>query len=126
MQTLIDAVGPIKVRLDELIDVADGRFVAWTRMGGESAASDPPYTQSFAVVQRLRDGLVIEAEYYLDGGRPVWTTTAVRSGTAALLLWAKSDSGILGGRCRGECPSLKRRGGDMTRSGRQRSAQENG
>jgi ketosteroid isomerase-like protein len=66
MQTLIDAVGPIKVRLDELIDVGDGRFVACTRMVGESAASDPPYTQSFAVVQRLRDGLVIEADYYLD------------------------------------------------------------
>jgi ketosteroid isomerase-like protein len=33
---------------------------------GESAASDPPYTQSFAVVQRMRDGLVIEADYYLD------------------------------------------------------------
>ena len=66
MQTLIDAMGPIKVRLDELIDVGDGRFVACTRMVGESAASDPPYTQSFAVVQRLRDGLVIEADYYLD------------------------------------------------------------
>jgi len=66
MQTLIDAVGPIKVRLDELIDVGDGRFVACTRMVGESAASDPPYTQSFAVMQRLRDGLVIEADYYLD------------------------------------------------------------
>jgi ketosteroid isomerase-like protein len=66
MQTLIDAVGPIQVRLDELIDVGDGRFVACTRMVGESAASDPPYTQSFAVVQRLRDGLVIEADYYLD------------------------------------------------------------
>lgn len=66
MQSLIDAVGPIKVRLDELIDVGDGRFVACTRMIGESAASDPPYTQSFAVVQRLRDGLVIEADYYLD------------------------------------------------------------
>src|SRR5215204_1226321 len=66
MQTLIDAVGPIKVRLDELIDVGDGRFVACTRMVGESAASDRPYTQSFAVVQRLEDGLVIEADYYLD------------------------------------------------------------
>jgi ketosteroid isomerase-like protein len=66
MQTLVDAVGPIQVRLDELIDVGDGRFVACTRMVGESAASDPPYTQSFAVVQRLRDGLVIEADYYLD------------------------------------------------------------
>jgi ketosteroid isomerase-like protein len=66
MQALIDLVGPIEVRLDELIDVGDGRFVACTRMVGESAASDPPYTQSFAVVQRLRDGLIIEADYYLD------------------------------------------------------------
>jgi len=66
MEALIDLVGPIKVRLDELIDVGDGRFVACTRMVGESAASDPPYTQSFAVVQRLRDGLIVEADYYLD------------------------------------------------------------
>jgi ketosteroid isomerase-like protein len=66
MEALVDLVGPIKVRLEELIDVGDGRFVACTRMVGESAASDPPYTQSFAVVQRMRDGLVIEADYYLD------------------------------------------------------------
>ena len=26
----------------------------------------PPYTQSFAVVHRLRDGLIVEADYYLD------------------------------------------------------------
>jgi len=69
MQALVALVGPIKVRLDKLIDVGDGRFVACTRMVGESAASDPPYTQSFAVVQRLRDGLVVEAEYYLDRGQ---------------------------------------------------------
>ena len=66
MQALVDLMGPIKVRLDELIDVGDGRIVACARMVGESAASDPPYTQSFAVVQRLRDGLVVEADYYLD------------------------------------------------------------
>jgi ketosteroid isomerase-like protein len=66
MQALIELVGPIKVRLEELIDVGDGRFVACVRMVGESAASDPPYTQSFAVAQRLRDGLVIEADYYLE------------------------------------------------------------
>jgi ketosteroid isomerase-like protein len=63
MQALIDVAGPIKVRLDELIDVGDGRFVACTRMVGES---DRPYTQSFAVVHRLEDGLVTEADYYLD------------------------------------------------------------
>jgi ketosteroid isomerase-like protein len=66
MQTLVDLVGPIKVRLEELIDVGDGRFVACTRMVGKSAANDPPYTQSFAVVHRMRDGLIVEADYYLD------------------------------------------------------------
>ena len=66
MQALIDLVGPIKVSLEELIDVGDGRFVASIRMVGQSAASHPPYTQSFAVVQRLRDGLIVEADYYLD------------------------------------------------------------
>jgi ketosteroid isomerase-like protein len=65
MRTLIDLVGPIEVHLDELIDVGDGRFVACTRMVGEGA-SDAPYTQSFAVVHRVRDGLIVEADYYLD------------------------------------------------------------
>jgi ketosteroid isomerase-like protein len=66
MQTLVDLVGPIKVHLDELIEVDDGRFIACTRMVGDSASSELSYTQSFAVVHRLRDGLVIEADYYLD------------------------------------------------------------
>ena len=66
MQSLVELVGPITVHLDELIDVGDGRFVANTRMVGESATSNPPYTQEFAVVQRLRDGLIVEADYYLD------------------------------------------------------------
>src|SRR5215218_4258158 len=35
MQSLIDLLGPIEVRLDDLIDVGDGRFVACTRMGGQ-------------------------------------------------------------------------------------------
>ena len=64
MQSLIDLVGPIEVHLDELIDLPDGRFVACTTMVGQGA--DAPYTQSFAVVHRLRDGLVVEADYYLD------------------------------------------------------------
>jgi ketosteroid isomerase-like protein len=64
MRSLVELVGPIEVRLDELIDVGDGRFVACTSMVGESA--DAPYTQSFAVVHRLRDGLIVEADYYLD------------------------------------------------------------
>jgi ketosteroid isomerase-like protein len=65
MRALIDLVGPIEVRLDDLIEVGDGRFVACTRIVGQSA-SDAPYTQSFAVVHRLRDGLIVEADYYLD------------------------------------------------------------
>jgi ketosteroid isomerase-like protein len=65
MQDLVDLLGPIEVRLDDLIEVGDGRFVACTRMVGQSA-SDAPYTQSFAVVHRLRDGLIVEADYYLD------------------------------------------------------------
>jgi ketosteroid isomerase-like protein len=64
MQSLIGLLGPIEVGLDELIDVGDGRFVACTSMVGQGA--DAPYTQSFAVVQRLRDGLIVEADYYLD------------------------------------------------------------
>src|SRR5215208_2785925 len=66
MQSLVELVGPITVHLDELIDVGDGRFVANTRMVGESAKGNPPYTQEFAVVQRVRDGLVVEADYFLD------------------------------------------------------------
>jgi ketosteroid isomerase-like protein len=33
-------------------------------MVGQGA--NAPYTQSFAVVHRLRDGLIVEADYYLD------------------------------------------------------------
>jgi ketosteroid isomerase-like protein len=66
MQRLVELVGPITVHLDELIDVGDGRFVANTRMVGESAEGNPPYTQEFAVVQRVRDGLVVEADYFLE------------------------------------------------------------
>jgi ketosteroid isomerase-like protein len=66
MQRLVELVGPITVHLDELIDLGDGRFVANTRMVGESAKGNPPYTQEFAVVQRVRDGLVVEADYFLD------------------------------------------------------------
>ena len=64
MQNLIDLVGPIEVQLDDLIDLPDGRFVACTTMVGQGA--DAPYTQSFAVVHRLRNGLIVEADYYLD------------------------------------------------------------
>jgi ketosteroid isomerase-like protein len=64
MRSLVELLGPIEVRLDELIDLEDGRFVACTSMVGEGASA--PYTQSFAVVHRLRDGLIVEADYYLD------------------------------------------------------------
>jgi ketosteroid isomerase-like protein len=66
MQALVDLVGPIEVRLDELIEADDGRIVACTRIVGPGEPSDTPYTQSFAVVHRLRDGLIVEADYYLD------------------------------------------------------------
>jgi ketosteroid isomerase-like protein len=65
MRSQIDLLGPIEVRLDELIEADDGRIVALVRMAGERQ-SDAPYTQSFAVVHRLRDGLIVEADYYLD------------------------------------------------------------
>jgi ketosteroid isomerase-like protein len=65
MRSLIELIGPIEVRLDDLIDVGDDRFVACTRMVSQGA-SDAPYTRSFAVVHRLRDGLIVEADYYLD------------------------------------------------------------
>jgi ketosteroid isomerase-like protein len=65
MRRLMELLGPIEVRLDELIEVGDGRLVALTRIVGQGA-DEAPYTQSFAVVHRLRDGLVVEADYYLD------------------------------------------------------------
>jgi ketosteroid isomerase-like protein len=64
MQEVIDIAGPVEVGLDDLIDAGDGRFVAFVRMVGQGATA--PYTQSFAVVHRLRDGLIVEADYYLD------------------------------------------------------------
>jgi uncharacterized protein len=66
MQRLVELAGPIEVRLDDLVDLGDGRLVACVRTVGEDTAGQAPYTQSFAVVQRLRDGLVVEADYYLD------------------------------------------------------------
>ena len=65
MRSLIDVLGPIQVHLDDLIEVGDGRFVACTRMVGPDTG-DAPYTQSFAVVHRLQDGLIVEADYYLE------------------------------------------------------------
>jgi ketosteroid isomerase-like protein len=66
MQSLVELAGPLRVRLDELIELDDGRLLACVRLVGPNAASLAPYTDSFAVVQRLREGLVVEADYYLD------------------------------------------------------------
>src|SRR5215213_10851926 len=57
MQSLVELVGPLEVRLDELIELDDGRLIACARLLGPDAASHAPYTDSFAVVHRLRDGL---------------------------------------------------------------------
>ena len=66
MQSLVDLVGPIEVRIEELIEADDGRLVAVVHMVGEAGPSESSYTQSFAVVHRVRDGRVAEADYYLD------------------------------------------------------------
>ena len=66
MQSLVDLAGPIEVEIDDLIGLDDGRVVACLRNVAQTAGSETPYTQSFAVVHRLRDGLIVEADYYLD------------------------------------------------------------
>jgi ketosteroid isomerase-like protein len=66
MQSLVDLVGPIEVRIDDLIELPDGRFVACVRNIVRGPDAETPYTDSFAVVHRLRDGLIVEADYYLD------------------------------------------------------------
>jgi ketosteroid isomerase-like protein len=66
MQSLVDLVGPIRVEIDDLIELDDGRLVACVSNVAQPPGSETPYTQSFAVVHRLRDGLIVEADYYLD------------------------------------------------------------
>jgi ketosteroid isomerase-like protein len=66
MQALVDLAGPLQVRVNRLVDAGDGQFVAFTEIVGQAAASDPPYTRSFCVVHRMRDGLIVEADYHLD------------------------------------------------------------
>ncbi len=66
MQSLVDLAGPIQVAIDDLIELDDGRLVVCVRNVAQTAGSETPYTQSFAVVHRLRDGLIVEADYYLD------------------------------------------------------------
>ena len=66
MQTLVDLAGPLQVRLEDLIELDDGRVLACVHLIGPNAATLAPYTDSFAVVHQLRAGLVVEADYYLD------------------------------------------------------------
>jgi ketosteroid isomerase-like protein len=66
MEKLVELAGPLQVRLDDLIELDDGRLIACVGLVGPDADSLAPYTDSFAVVHRLRDGLVVEADYYLD------------------------------------------------------------
>jgi ketosteroid isomerase-like protein len=66
MESLVELVGPIEVALDDLLDLGDGRFVACVRNVVQGPTSATPYTDTFAVVHRVRDGLIVEADYYLD------------------------------------------------------------
>lgn len=65
MRGLIELVGPIEVRLDELLEAGDDRYVACTSIVGVGPG-ESPYTRSFAVVHRMREGWIVEADYYLD------------------------------------------------------------
>ncbi len=78
MQSIVELVGPLEVRLEDLIEAADGRFVAIVSMVGDAAEGDAPYTQSFAVVHRVRDGRVAEADYYLDPAHALDATGITR------------------------------------------------
>lgn len=66
LQRLVELVGPIEVHLDDLVELDDGRLVACVRNVAQDTTGGPPYTETFAVVHRLRDGLIVEADYYLD------------------------------------------------------------
>jgi ketosteroid isomerase-like protein len=66
MGSLVEFMGPIEVRLEDLIESADGRLVAVVRMVGQAYDGGTSYTQTFAVVHRMRDGRVAEADYYLE------------------------------------------------------------
>jgi ketosteroid isomerase-like protein len=66
LRSLVELVGPIEVRLENVIEAEDGRIVAVAQVVGEVEEGATSYTQSFAVVHRLRDGRIAEADYYLD------------------------------------------------------------
>src|SRR5918995_6290894 len=57
MQSLVELAGPLQVRLDDLIELEDGRLSACARLVGPDDASLALFTDSFAVVHRLRHGL---------------------------------------------------------------------
>jgi ketosteroid isomerase-like protein len=66
MRSLVEVLGPIEVQLEDLLEAEDGRLVAIVRIVGEASQPSTSYTQSFAVVHRMRGGRVAEADYYLD------------------------------------------------------------
>ena len=66
MRGLVEFMGPIEVSLEDLIETDDGRLVAVVRIVSEPDEGSTSYTQSFAVVHRMREGRVAEADYYLD------------------------------------------------------------
>jgi ketosteroid isomerase-like protein len=75
LRSLVDLVGPIEVRLENVIEAEDGSIVAVAQVVGEVDERATSYTQSFAVVHRLREGRIAEADYYLD---PVQALEATR------------------------------------------------
>jgi ketosteroid isomerase-like protein len=77
LRSLVELVGPIEVRLENVIEAEDGSIVAIAQVVGEAAEATTSYTQSFAVVHRLREGRIAEADYYLD---PVQALDATRVG----------------------------------------------
>jgi ketosteroid isomerase-like protein len=79
MRSLVEFLGPIEVQLEELIEADDGRLVAIVRMVGETSEPSTSYTQSFAVVHRMREGRVAEADYYLDPAQALDATGISRS-----------------------------------------------
>src|SRR4029453_40298 len=61
MQSLVELAGPLEVRLAALSERDAGPLPACVRLVGPDPASLAPYTGSFAVVHRLRHGLIVEA-----------------------------------------------------------------
>jgi ketosteroid isomerase-like protein len=79
MRSLVEFVGPIEVRLEDLLEADDGSIVAIARMAVEMPEPTTSYTQSFAVVHRMREGRVAEADYYLEPGHALDATGISRA-----------------------------------------------